>query len=190
MDNKYMIVLAMAVVSVVLAGCASTPMATDLSAVMQEPAQYENKTLEFTAYVAENQVPQGDEYRTWDFVLDSCDHGKLTVKEEGFNPAKIEEGYYLVEKARLEGDPVTVVGTVRKTDSGLRMELASVRYEDTVVNTDTGPFVPEETGDDMYPGTPYYYAGHLYYGGSFPAEHYDIEKAPEMQVARSVCPMQ
>ncbi|GAB4345296.1 MAG: hypothetical protein Kow0099_25420 [Candidatus Abyssubacteria bacterium] len=190
MVTKYMLIFVAAIASAALVACATTPEATELSAVMQDPAQFENEYIEFTAPVAENRVPEGEKYQMWSFVVDSCEHGMLTVVEEGFNPARIEEGYYLVEKARREGDPVTVSGTIERTDSGLKMELTSVRYGDTVVHTDTGPFVPTETGDDAYPGTPYYYDGNLYYAGEFPAEKYDIQKGPDAQLARSVCPME
>ncbi len=181
MPGRYLLVLA---VAVTLAGCASAPTATDLSAVLETPHEFEGSKVELSAVVAENVVPQGEEYRTWTFVLDSCDMGRLTAVEEGFNPAVIQEAFYLVDKARLEGGLVTVTGDLTQTEDGLRLKVASVKYGDTLINTDAGPFVPNDYGDDRYPGTPHYYDGHLYYAGAFPAEEYDVVRPRESQMAQ------
>jgi hypothetical protein len=135
---------------------------------MQNPHRFMNQENKMSAPIAENAVPKGGEYRTWSFVLDSCGKGVLSVKENGFNPETIEKAYRLVEKARLKGDKVTVTGKLEESKWGMALMLTSVRYGDTQINTDEGPFVEDIYGDDIYPGTPRFYMGRAYYGSDLP----------------------
>ena len=85
------------------------------------------------------------------------------ASEEGFNPSTIEKAFHLVEKARQAGDAVTVtgrlrVGPYREIQSGMEVELDSVRYRDIEIRTDKGPFVRT-----YYPDH-YYWSSHWGYG--------------------------
>jgi len=128
-----------------VAGCASTPTAADISAVTASPGQFKNRYIEITAPVLENSPPQGDVYRTWAFSIGASSAYRILATEEGYNPATIEKAYRLVEEARNAGDAVTVTGTLRvgpyrELESGVELELVSVRYGSTEINTDRGPF--------------------------------------------------
>jgi len=123
-----------------LAGCASTPIAVDTATVIANPDQFRNKY---------------NDYRTWIFSIGTSANYQIMASEEGFNPSTIEKAYSLVEEAHRAGEPVTVtgklrVGPYRELESGMEVELVSVRYRDTEINTDRGPFV----GHYYYP---YYY---------------------------------
>ncbi|RJP67369.1 MAG: hypothetical protein C4532_14810, partial [Candidatus Abyssobacteria bacterium SURF_17] len=132
-----------------------SPSPADLGAVKDSPEKFKGKELEITAPIAENSAPVGAEFRKWSFVLDSCGKGGLVVEEEGFNPATIEKAYRLIEEARLKGDEVTVAGKLEEDpDAGFRMKVVWVRYGDTKVNTDEGPFAEAYYWDDIYPGSP------------------------------------
>jgi hypothetical protein len=173
MNAKYLVVL---LAALAMAGIASSAMAVELAAVMANPQQFEGKEVTLTAPIAENRVPEGGEYRTWSFVLDSCGAAGATVTavESGFNPETLEKAYRLVEEARLKGDPVTMTGKLEEEKLGMRLELSSVQYGLSRVNTDEGPFVEDYYGDDAYPGTPRFYAGYPYYGPDFP----EVEPPP------------
>ncbi len=164
MKVRYLLPLA---VLIVLAGCASAPIATDLPDITENPSQFRNKQIEITGPVLENSPPQGDEYRTWSFVIGSAGGDKVTVNEEGFNPATIEKAYRLVEEARKAHGEVTVTGTFRvgpygELESGMEIDLDSVRYGNTEINTDMGPFVRQYYPYYYYPG-PFFYPYGPYY---------------------------
>lgn len=157
MKVRYLLSLA---VLIFLTGCASAPIATDLPSIMENPDQFRNRRIEITGPVLENSPPQGDEYRTWSFVIGSARAYKVTASEEGFNPSTIEKAYRLVEEARKARDEVTVTGTLRvgpygEIESGMEIDLDSVRYRDTEINTDRGPYVRY-----YYP---YYYPDPFFY---------------------------
>lgn len=186
MKAKYIVAL---VAALAVVGFAAPALAVSVSDVIENPRQFEGEKITITAPIAENMVPEGGEYRTWSFVLDSCDPaGGLTAVESGFNPETIEKGYRLVEAARLRGDQVTVTGKLEKDDSGLKFDVDSVQYGMTLVKTDEGPFIEDYYGDDVYPGTPRFYEGHAYYGRYLP----EVEPPPPQQrYARiSGCPME
>ena len=150
-----------------MVGCASAPIATDLPTIVKNPDQFRNARIEITAPVIENHPPQGDEYRTWTFAIGSSSAYRVTASEEGFNPSTIEKAYRLVEDARSAGDEVTVtgmlrVGPYREIESGMEIELDSVRYRGTEIKTDRGPFVRE-----YYP---HYYHGPIFW--HFGYHHY------------------
>ncbi|RJP63952.1 MAG: hypothetical protein C4532_20190 [Candidatus Abyssobacteria bacterium SURF_17] len=161
---------AAAIVLLIFTGCATVPIPTDLSAVTQNPHQFKNERIVLTGYVIENPPPQGDEYRTWSFVIGSSD-GNLRVSEEGFNPSTLEKAHRLVEQARLANEPVTIAGRLRigpyqEIVSGTEIDLESVRYKDTEINTDKGPFTkhyyphyyePLWWRYHYYPYPPYYW---------------------------------
>ncbi|MBI4831973.1 MAG: hypothetical protein HY801_10565 [Candidatus Lindowbacteria bacterium] len=177
MNAKYLLVLAVVAVVVGMALPAMAKQA-DLAAVIQNPQQFMGRNVTITAPIAQNMVPNGGEYRTWSFFLDSCGTlGGLEAVESGFNPETIENAYRLVEKAPLKGDKITVTGKVEESDTGFRLELASVRDADTQINTDEGPFVENYYGDEIYPGTPRFHMGRAYYGSDFP----EVEPPPEHQ---------
>lgn len=162
MKNLFILVILMAT-----AGCASTPIRTDLPAVVGNPEQYKNKRIEVTGLVIENPPPQGDEYRTWTFVLGSPQSYRVSASEDGFNPSTIEKAYRLVEEARNAGEEVTVTGKLRvgpyqAIESGMEIELDSVRYRGTIIRTDRGPFI-RRYYYPSYPYFPYYYYGPYYY---------------------------
>jgi hypothetical protein len=153
-----------------MAGCASAPVATDLETVEANPNQFRNRYIEITAPVLENPPPQGDQYRTWTFIVGASDTHRIMVSEEGFNPGTIEKAYRLVERTRKAGDDVTVIGRLRvgpyrEIKSGAEIELSSVRYRGVEINADSGPFV-----------TNYYYPYYdpFFYNGPFfwPHRHY------------------
>ena len=136
-------------------GCASPPIAAELSAVVENPGEYRNRRIEITGPILENRPPQGDEYRTWTFSIGSSETYRIMASEEGFNPSTIEKAYHLVEQARQAGDAVTVtgklrVGPYREIQSGMEVELDSVRYRDTEIRTDRGPFVRTYYPYDYY----------------------------------------
>jgi hypothetical protein len=129
-----------------MGGCASAPIPTTLPAVVADPSQFRNKYIEITALVAQNPPPQGDDYRTWSFTVNGSGEYRLMASEEGFNPSTIDKAYYLVEDARNASEPVTItgrlrVGPYRELKSGMEIELVSVRYRDTEIRTDKGPFI-------------------------------------------------
>lgn len=169
MNAKYLL---FSVILANLVGCASLPMATDLSEVMDDPHQFRNRRIEITAPVVENPPPQGDAYRTWTFIVGSSGTYRIVVSEQGFNPSTIEKAYRLVEEARRAGDEVTLtgrlrVGPYREIESGIEVELDSVRYRGTEIRTDKGPFVRHYR---YY--YPYYYDGPpMWHYGYFP--YYD-----------------
>jgi len=186
MNIKY---IATMVAALAVLGMTMPATAADLATIMQNPQQFEGKKVSITAPIMVNMVPEGGEYRTWTFVLDACRAGKgLKVAESGFNPETIEEAYRLVEEARLRGDQLTVTGKLEKGDLGMQLALDSVTYGDVRVKTDEGPFVEDYYGDDVYPGTPRFYAGSAYYGTDFP----EVEPPPpHIRFARiSGCPTQ
>jgi len=94
MDARYLLVAGFLASMI---GCASTPIMTDMSAIVDEPDSFRNKRIEISAPVLENSPPQGDEYRTWTFVVGSSGVYRVMASEEGFNPATIEKAYRLVE---------------------------------------------------------------------------------------------
>ncbi|RJP17041.1 MAG: hypothetical protein C4520_17715 [Candidatus Abyssobacteria bacterium SURF_5] len=153
--------------TVALIGWKSASIETDLSSVTANPGEFSNKVITLSAPVVDNSVPEGREYKTWNFVLGSSG-SRLAVYEEGFNPATIVKAHSLVEKARLSGDEITVTGKFEERESGMILKVASVRYGDTQINTDEGPFVETVYRDDCYPGGPLFYDGHTYYPGNFP----------------------
>ena len=94
----------------------------------------------------DNPVVKGNDYRTWNFTLGTSADYRIVASEEGFNPSTIDRAYRLVEEARQAGEPVTVTGKLRvgpysRLESGMELELISIRYRDTEINTDKGPFV-------------------------------------------------
>lgn len=158
MRAGYLLALA---VLITATGCASTPIATDLAAVTANPKQFRNEYIQITAPVLENSAPQGDDYRTWSFSIGESADYRIMASEEGFNPSTIDKAYRLVEEARRAGKPVTVtgklrVGPYRELESGTELELVSIRYRDTEINTDRGPFVNR-----------YYYYPYSYHGPFF-----------------------
>lgn len=163
--RKYGLIL---VAALALIGWKSAPIETNLSLITENPDKFKDRSVQITAPIVENSTPQGHEYKTWSFVLGASTGQKLPVDREGFNPATIMKAYDLVEKARMAGEAVTVVGKLRETDSGLELQLASIRYGDTQINTNEGPFVQTVYEDDCYPGGPLFYDGHTYYPGNFP----------------------
>ncbi len=154
-------------------GCASTPVAVDLPTVTDNPRQFKNKRVEIRGTVLENFPPRGDEYRTWSFFIGSADDSRIMVSEEGFNPSTIEKAYRLVEEARTNGDEITITGTVRvgpyrEFESGMEVELDSVRYRGIIINTDRGPYV-----GDYYPYHYYhYYRPPFWHYRYYPYYHY------------------
>jgi len=162
-------------VLVAVFGCASAPIATDLSAIAENPGAYKNKRIEITGFVLENQPPRGDEYRTWAFSIGSSQTYRIMASEEGFNPSTIEKAYHLVEEARRTGEAVTVTGRLRvgpyqELRSGMEIELDSVRYRDIEIRTDKGPFV--RTRYPYYPYSLHYYYGPPYWHYGFYYHHY------------------
>jgi len=151
-------------------GCASPPIATDLTAIARNPGEYKNRRIEITGPVLENKAPQGDTYRTWTFTIGTSEAYHIIASEEGFNPSTIEKAYALVEKARRADDPITVIGKFRMGPyqdirSGMEIELDSVRYRDIEIRTDRGPFVRT-----YYPYHHYYWGP--YWGYGFHYHHY------------------
>ena len=151
-----------------LAGCASTPIAVDTATVIANPDQFRNKYIQITAPVLENSPPRGDDYRTWIFSIGTSANYQIMASEEGFNPATIEKAYRLVEEARRTGEPVTVtgklrVGPYRELESGMEVELVSVRYRDTEINTDRGPFVGRYYYPYYYPGPVFLHFGYYHH---------------------------
>jgi len=173
MNGRYLIAV---VAALAVIGLSAPAAAADLTMILENPQQYEGKQVTITAPIAENMVPEGGEYRTWSFVLDSCGAaGLLTATESGFNPQTIEEAYRLVEEARLSGEPVTVTGTLEESALGMELALNTVEYAGTKVNTDGAPFVDTYWyGDDGYPGPVYFYEGRAYYGPDYP----EVEPPP------------
>jgi len=155
---------------------------TNLAMVLENPAQFNGEKVKITAPIAENSALSGNPFERWSFMLNSCDKGMLRVERSGFNPGTIQKGWLLVEKARLAGDKVTVTGTIKEGPSGLRMVLDTVEYAGATVNLRRGPFVEDYYGDEVYPGSPEEYAGHLYWHGHFPIAAY--AEHPTTQVAR------
>ena len=140
-------------------GCASIPVSTSFPAIEKDPEGFKNKYVEFTAPVLDNPPPKGDNYRTWSFVIGMDDNHRITVSEEGYNPSTIDRAYYLVEEAQRSGEPITItgrlrVGPYRALESGMEIELVSVRHRGIEIRTDKGPFVR-----DYYP----YYHGSLFF---------------------------
>jgi hypothetical protein len=151
-----------------LTGCASAPIATDLSSIVENPDEFRNKRIEITGVVLDNPAPQGDEYRTWTFVIGSRRTYRVAASEEGFNPSTIEKAYRLVEEARRAGDEITVtgmlrVGPYREIESGMEVELDSVRYRDTEINTDRGPYVRYYYPYYYHPDPFFYHYGHYHH---------------------------
>lgn len=153
-------------------GCASTPIATDLPTVTDNPLLFKNKRVEIRSSVLENSPPRGDEYRTWSFFIGTSIGSRIMVSEEGFNPSTIEKAYRLVEEASTKGDEITITGTVRvgpyqEFESGMEVELDSVRYRDIIINTDRGPYVgyydPYYYHYHYYPPYSWHYRYHPYY---------------------------
>ncbi len=145
-----------------LAGCATTPIPSNLPSVMQDPAAYRNKTVEITAPVLDNPPPAGNTYRTWSFIVGSPETGSLTVSRSGFNPSTIDKAYRLVQEAWQAGQPVTITGKVRvgpygALRSGIEIDLATVAYDGVVINARSGPYV----------GQYYYYSPYFYMGPTF-----------------------
>lgn len=157
--------LAILSVSIFVAGCASTPISTTLPAVVSDPGRFRNEYIEIAAMVIENPPPRGDNYRTWSFTIGSLaaeglGEYRIMASEDGFNPSTIDKAYYLVEGARKDGEPLAITGKLRvgpygELVSGIEIELVSVRYHGTEINTDKGPFV----GGYYYP---YYYRGPIF----------------------------
>ncbi|GAB4351493.1 MAG: hypothetical protein Kow0099_35520 [Candidatus Abyssubacteria bacterium] len=147
--------------ALMLAGCATPPVRTDLVSIKETPQQYKNKRIEITGKVLENSPPEGDEYRTWSFVVGGENTYRIRASEEGFNPSTIQKAYHLVEDARKVGGEVTVVGKLRvgpyqELETGMEIDLETVSYAGTAINTDKGPFVRN-----------YYYYPYSYYPGPF-----------------------
>ena len=139
-------------------GCASVPLSTSLHAVAQDPDSFKNKHIEITAPALVNPAPKGDIYRTWSFTIGGDRNHRITASEQGYNPSTIDRAYHLVEEARKSGEPITIVGRLRvgpyqALESGMEIELQSVRYRGMEIKTDKGPFVR-----DYYP----YYHGSLF----------------------------
>lgn len=148
------------------AGCASTPISTTLPDIAEHPERFRNKYVEITARVIDNPPPRGDDYRTWSFTLDGTGDRHIVASEEGFNPSTIDKAYYLVEKARKAGEPVSVTGKLRvgphnELGAGMQIELVGVRYGGTEIRTDKGPFV-----NRYYYGPPvFFHFGYFYHHG-------------------------
>lgn len=155
---------------VALTGCATTPIPADLASLTQNPAEYKNKRILVTGKVLENNPPQGDEYRTWSFVLGGPETYRITASEEGYNPSTIDKAYRLVEQARREGGKLTVtgrlrVGPYREIRKGTEIELDSVSYAGAQIGTDRGPFV-------RHYYYPYYYHGPFFFHYGFHHHYY------------------
>ncbi|RJP15643.1 MAG: hypothetical protein C4520_19930 [Candidatus Abyssobacteria bacterium SURF_5] len=147
--------LAVAFSIAVVAGCASQPVPTTLDAIFENPAQYRNENVEFSAQVLENPPPSGDLYRTWTFLVGHPDIGRILVTEAGYNPATINKAYHLVEEAAQAGEPVTITGELRvgphrSLKAGAEIDLRSVSYQGITIDTNEGPYV-----GGFY--SPYYY---------------------------------
>ena len=160
MNSRYLSAFAFLMFAV---GCASSPISADISAVTASPGQFKNHYIEITAPVLENSPPQGDVYRTWAFSVGASSAYRILATEEGYNPATIEKAYRLVEEARKAGDAVTVtgrlrVGPYRELESGVELDLVSVRYGSTEINTDRGPFVRRYYRP--YHGSLFFHFGH------------------------------
>ena len=141
-------------------GCATTPISTTAPAIVADPGQFRNEYIAITASVIENPPPRGDRYRTWSFTIGEPGAYRIVVTEEGFNPSTIDKAYRLVEDARSAGEQVTITGKLRvgpyhELESGIEIELVSVRYLDSEISSDKGPFV----GGAYYP---YSYRGPIF----------------------------
>ncbi len=152
-----------------LSGCATPPIRTDLASITDNPLQYKNKRIQVSGPVLENSAPEGDEYRTWSFVLGGEKTYRIAASEEGFNPSTIEKAYRLVEDARRAGEEVAVVGKLRvgpyqEIEAGIEIDLETVSYAGATINTDKGPFVR----DYYYP----YYPGPFFLHSGFHFHHH------------------
>ena len=157
-------ILIISLVTLTIGGCASAPIATTLTAVTENPAQYRNEKIELTAPVIDNPPPTGDLYRTWTFVIGHPEKGRILVTEAGYNPATINKAYHLVDEAERAGAPVTVTGKLRigpyeSLRSGAELDLDSVSYGNTTIDTDEGPYTGGYYSPYYY--SPYYYRGPL-----------------------------
>ena len=153
MCGGYIRVLAV-LIGIGMTGCASTPVATDLQTINAKPSEFRNTRVRITAPVLSNSPPQGDRYRTWIFIIGASDSYRIMATEEGFNPSTIEKAYRLVEDAREAGDEVTVTGKLRvgpyhEMESGMEIELDSVRYGDDAVGRG---HKPDREVDFLFPG--------------------------------------
>ena len=159
--------------SLLVLGWRSAPtIATDLSQILDDPSKFDRERVEFSARVADNPTPTGAQFKRWAFTVASNDADHLRVYENGFNPATILKAHYLVEEARKAGGQVILTGKLRAghgwhEDSGMKLQLDSVRYGGNTVLTDVGPFV-DETNSEGHPWTPLWYDGIKYYPGEFP----------------------
>ena len=164
-DARYLPVIAI-LIGIGLVGCASTPVATDLPTIIENPSEFRNTRVRITAPILTNSPPQGDEYRTWIFIVGLSETYRVMASEEGFNPSTIEKAYRLVEDARKAGGQVTVTGKLRvgpyhEIESGMEIELDSVRYGDVEIRTDKGPFVGRSY--PYYHGPIHWHFGYHYY---------------------------
>jgi hypothetical protein len=153
-----------------MGGCASAPKATTLTAIAENPDQYRNENVELTAPVLENPPPSGDLYRTWTFLIGHPERGRILVTEAGYNPATISKAYRLVDEAMRAGEPITVTGKLRigpyeSLRAGAEIELKSVSYGGTTIDTDEGPYVGGYYSPYYY--SPYYYRGPYLWGHGF-----------------------
>jgi hypothetical protein len=162
MKSRWLIFLLSALL--VTASCATKPpVRTSLSAITQNPAEYKDQNVQVTAPVLENPSPQGDVYRTWNFIIGSPETGRVLVTEAGYNPSAINKAYTLVQEAKTDGQPITVTGKVRVAphkalQTGTEIDLRSVTYKGTTVTLEEGPF-----GTAYYPYPELWYARPMYW---------------------------
>lgn len=143
-----------------------------MPAVVENPELFKNENIELTVPIIDNPRPQGSTYRTWSFTVGGNADYRIMVSEEGYNPSTIDRAYYLVEEARKAGEPITItgklrVGPYRELESGMAIELKSVQYRDTRINTDKGPFV-RNYNYPYYRGPVFLHFGYHYHHGHYP----------------------
>ncbi len=160
-----------------IAGCATPAVPTSVGTIMENPSEFKNRNISVTAQVLSNSAPSGDLYRTWNFVIGSPETGQILVTEAGYNPATIERAYELVSQAQEAGEPVTITGQLRvgpygALRAGTEIQLKTVTYRNTTIDTGEGPYVggfysPYYWGPPYY--EPYFYPGPFFWGyGRYP----------------------
>lgn len=143
-------------VPLLAAGCSTTPRRADVRTAVTDDTQLRNKLIEVHGWVRDYDPPQGDEVRTWNFVVEDEQGEQLRVYVDDRDAEDVAAADRLVRLARTADAPLVLVGYLRtgkyrNVTGGPRLELREVRYKDEWVRLG-----PRERYDPWPYPYPYY----------------------------------
>lgn len=124
-----------------LVGCRySPPLKVSISNLVDTPALYMDKKVEFSGYVMRNEY-YGEKFVTWQLTME--ENGmRIYCYKSGYNTNVISKCVSLAEEAKKNKEKIIVTGLLREggyrdiTSDGTILDLKTFEYRDHKIDTD------------------------------------------------------